>query len=249
MTDDAPGHDFGWLSDDDLDAVLRTLRIAACDSDDRSCPLPRQRDYARAMAGAALCGVGERLWHDHMFAISPHEVDAGKLTAALIDNQHSSGGWATIPQRLQATHDRLMILTSALTHFSGAHGLSDHGSAATAIAAQLTAAAITLITATAEYDVLHAPGPAKDALSQARRELQTLTGSLGRIIETAPTASADDNCQRCAASAAIGGILCVCGHDWSCHPTGPGPKEPCSHCSCQDMRTPDDPNPADRSGH
>jgi hypothetical protein len=51
----------------------------------------------------------------------------------------------------------------------------------------------------------------------------------------------DDDCPRCEASRMIGGILCVCGHDWSCHDGSPAESEPCSHCSCEDMRAPGDP--------
>lgn len=47
-------------------------------------------------------------------------------------------------------------------------------------------------------------------------------------------------CQRCAFSAATGGILCLCGHDWGCHPDDVAGGEPCSHCSCQDMETAED---------
>ena len=52
---------------------------------------------------------------------------------------------------------------------------------------------------------------------------------------------ADEDCPRCEASRDIGGILCVCGHDWSCHDSSLSKSEPCSHCSCEDMREPDDP--------
>lgn len=42
-------------------------------------------------------------------------------------------------------------------------------------------------------------------------------------------------CERCDISRAFGGILCVCGHDWSCHDGAPGGAEPCTHCSCAQM--------------
>ncbi|WP_026423304.1 hypothetical protein [Actinokineospora inagensis] len=48
-------------------------------------------------------------------------------------------------------------------------------------------------------------------------------------------------CERCAFSVAIGGILCLCGHDWACHDGSPSLGEPCTHCQCQDMRAPSDP--------
>ncbi|WP_108999055.1 hypothetical protein [Streptomyces rishiriensis] len=43
-------------------------------------------------------------------------------------------------------------------------------------------------------------------------------------------------CSICSFSAASGGILCTCGHDWSCHPTNAERDEPCSHCPCSDMQ-------------
>lgn len=48
-----------------------------------------------------------------------------------------------------------------------------------------------------------------------------------------------DQCERCEIAKQIGGIVCVCGHDWGCHSGTPSQAEPCSHCPCQDMRTPD----------
>ena len=53
----------------------------------------------------------------------------------------------------------------------------------------------------------------------------------------------EDGCGTCTATRALGGIICVCGHDWSCHPGPVGRSEPCSHCSCPDMRTESDPEP------
>jgi hypothetical protein len=50
----------------------------------------------------------------------------------------------------------------------------------------------------------------------------------------------DGQCTRCRISQQIGGILCVCGHDWGCHGDTPQHTEPCSHCACQNMRTPDE---------
>ncbi|MET8697160.1 hypothetical protein ABZV65_31995 [Streptomyces bauhiniae] len=43
-------------------------------------------------------------------------------------------------------------------------------------------------------------------------------------------------CNICSFSAAEGGILCACGHDWSCHLGKAGQGEPCSHCPCADMQ-------------
>ncbi|WP_405669653.1 hypothetical protein [Streptomyces sp. NBC_01530] len=43
-------------------------------------------------------------------------------------------------------------------------------------------------------------------------------------------------CNICSFSAANGGILCACGHDWSCHPGEVRQGEPCSHCACTDMQ-------------
>ncbi|MCT9113042.1 hypothetical protein N4G69_47270 [Streptomyces mirabilis] len=43
-------------------------------------------------------------------------------------------------------------------------------------------------------------------------------------------------CNICSFSAAIGGILCACGHDWTCHPGDVRHGEPCSHCPCTDMQ-------------
>ncbi|WP_406490458.1 hypothetical protein OHB06_51830 [Streptomyces sp. NBC_01604] len=43
-------------------------------------------------------------------------------------------------------------------------------------------------------------------------------------------------CNICSFSAANGGILCACGHDWSCHPGDAGQGEPCSHCPCTGMQ-------------
>ncbi|WP_329112899.1 hypothetical protein [Streptomyces sp. NBC_01465] len=45
-------------------------------------------------------------------------------------------------------------------------------------------------------------------------------------------------CNVCSVSAAHGGILCTCGHDWSCHPGRPCEQEPCSHCDCKNMQDP-----------
>jgi hypothetical protein len=42
-------------------------------------------------------------------------------------------------------------------------------------------------------------------------------------------------CTVCSLSAAHGGILCSCGHDWTCHPGEAGVGEPCSHCPCANM--------------
>ncbi|MGI5461225.1 hypothetical protein ACQEWB_50390 [Streptomyces sp. CA-249302] len=42
-------------------------------------------------------------------------------------------------------------------------------------------------------------------------------------------------CDVCSVSAAAGGILCSCGHDWSCHPGEVLQGEPCSHCPCTNM--------------
>ncbi|MFJ9589705.1 hypothetical protein [Streptomyces acidicola] len=42
-------------------------------------------------------------------------------------------------------------------------------------------------------------------------------------------------CDICFLSAANGGILCACGHDWSCHPGEVLQGEPCSHCPCTNM--------------
>ncbi|MGW7574676.1 hypothetical protein [Streptomyces sp. NPDC054765] len=43
-------------------------------------------------------------------------------------------------------------------------------------------------------------------------------------------------CNVCSFSAATGGLLCTCGHDWSCHPGDVALGEPCSHCACPDMQ-------------
>ncbi|RZB19628.1 hypothetical protein StrepF001_12955 [Streptomyces sp. F001] len=43
-------------------------------------------------------------------------------------------------------------------------------------------------------------------------------------------------CNICSFSAANGGILCACGHDWSCHPGEVRQGEPCSHCACTNMQ-------------
>jgi hypothetical protein len=43
-------------------------------------------------------------------------------------------------------------------------------------------------------------------------------------------------CNICSFAAANGGMLCECGHDWTCHPGSPSQPEPCSHCACADMR-------------
>ncbi|MEH1017916.1 hypothetical protein V6U90_33275, partial [Micromonospora sp. CPCC 206060] len=45
----------------------------------------------------------------------------------------------------------------------------------------------------------------------------------------------EPECERCAFSAAAGGILCVCGHDWGCHGDVDG-VEPCKHCKCANMQ-------------
>jgi hypothetical protein len=42
-------------------------------------------------------------------------------------------------------------------------------------------------------------------------------------------------CNICSLSATNGGILCACGHDWTCHPGEVGRGEPCSHCPCTNM--------------
>ncbi|MER6385454.1 hypothetical protein [Streptomyces sp. NPDC001250] len=55
----------------------------------------------------------------------------------------------------------------------------------------------------------------------------------------APTASPQSDraaCAVCSFSAAHGGLLCVCGHDWSCHPGKVADGEPCSHCACPSMQ-------------
>ncbi|MGQ4727706.1 MULTISPECIES: hypothetical protein [Streptomyces] len=49
---------------------------------------------------------------------------------------------------------------------------------------------------------------------------------------TQPTSAA---CNVCSFAASVGGLLCECGHDWSCHPGMPGEGEPCSHCPCPNM--------------
>ncbi|MFJ8536869.1 hypothetical protein [Streptomyces sp. NPDC093591] len=43
-------------------------------------------------------------------------------------------------------------------------------------------------------------------------------------------------CNVCSFSAAHGGMLCACGHDWSCHPGNVTEGEPCSHCACPSMQ-------------
>lgn len=50
--------------------------------------------------------------------------------------------------------------------------------------------------------------------------------------------AATTGCERCEFSRATGGIVCVCGHDWSCHDGAPSSGEPCTHCPCTDMRDP-----------
>jgi hypothetical protein len=59
-----------------------------------------------------------------------------------------------------------------------------------------------------------------------------------RLPTTQPqTEPVAEECARCAFSSATGGILCVCGHDWGCH--ADGTTEPCKHCPCPDMCTPE----------
>jgi hypothetical protein len=44
------------------------------------------------------------------------------------------------------------------------------------------------------------------------------------------------DCEVCAFAVTNEGILCRCGHDWSCHPDAEDKTEPCSHCGCSSMQ-------------
>ncbi|MFJ8077043.1 hypothetical protein ACIQ7Q_24660 [Streptomyces sp. NPDC096176] len=56
--------------------------------------------------------------------------------------------------------------------------------------------------------------------------------SLQALSTPQPTSG---SCNACSFAAATGGLLCLCGHDWSCHPGNPAEGEPCSHCPCPTM--------------
>lgn len=56
------------------------------------------------------------------------------------------------------------------------------------------------------------------------------------LLNSAGRTPAGEDCQQCAFSAASGGILCGCGHDWGCH-SGSAGQEPCTHCGCPNMQT------------
>ncbi|MFF9364518.1 hypothetical protein [Streptomyces griseoluteus] len=59
-----------------------------------------------------------------------------------------------------------------------------------------------------------------------------------QLLPASPSRPQPQNpaCNICSFSAATGGILCACGHDWSCHPGKAGESEPCSHCACAGMQ-------------
>jgi hypothetical protein len=58
-------------------------------------------------------------------------------------------------------------------------------------------------------------------------------------MRSATAAEAPIDFRKCALSAATGGILCICDHDWSRRGDAPDHTEPCSHCACLDMKTPE----------
>ncbi len=60
-------------------------------------------------------------------------------------------------------------------------------------------------------------------------------------LTTAPPPASAAQCGTCTIAQAHGGIVCECGHDWTCHPTQPDHTEPCSHCPCTTMHAPGDP--------
>lgn len=59
-----------------------------------------------------------------------------------------------------------------------------------------------------------------------------------QLLSPSPSRPQPDSaaCNICSFSAATGGILCACGHDWSCHPGKVSEGEPCSHCACTGMQ-------------
>jgi len=72
-------------------------------------------------------------------------------------------------------------------------------------------------------------------LNRGADTLASLT-ALSAASEAHPSAAPPAiDCETCTTARALGGIICVCGHDWSCHPGPAGRGEPCSHCPCPDM--------------
>ncbi|MBO3741530.1 hypothetical protein [Actinoplanes flavus] len=74
-------------------------------------------------------------------------------------------------------------------------------------------------------------------------QLDALMARMPEAAAPAAPRTSHDECERCAFSAANELITCVCEHDWSCHgdvQENGRLREPCTHCSCPDMRRPDD---------
>jgi hypothetical protein len=44
-----------------------------------------------------------------------------------------------------------------------------------------------------------------------------------------------NGCEACLIGSQLGGLMCKCGHDWTCHPSTSADDEACSHCECKQM--------------
>ncbi|MFJ6384734.1 hypothetical protein ACIQI7_32590 [Kitasatospora sp. NPDC092039] len=82
---------------------------------------------------------------------------------------------------------------------------------------------------------LRSPAPV-EAREAAARCAANSQQTLNRLMLR--SAAPDEPCMRCIVANAAEGIVCICGHDWVCHPTGAQHQEPCSHCDCAQMTTP-----------
>ncbi|MGA6227232.1 hypothetical protein ACPESV_43685 [Streptomyces umbrinus] len=76
-------------------------------------------------------------------------------------------------------------------------------------------------------------------LNQGRSGLpRELLERLPEVLLAPPASPQPDSaaCNVCSFSAVHGGLLCLCGHDWSCHPGKAADGEPYSHCACPSMQ-------------
>ncbi|MFE2128660.1 hypothetical protein [Streptomyces amritsarensis] len=89
-----------------------------------------------------------------------------------------------------------------------------------------------------EYAHMEMPaGAPMGAREAAARSAANAQQSLKRLMQARGGRSGEP-CMVCITARAIGGIVCACGHDWSCHPTKPDRSEPCGHCDCAEMLDP-----------
>lgn len=138
MTDNG----FDYLSTDELLSLLARLGVASPSSDSSdSPPITGIDDMTRAMIGASLAGVGERLLNDH----DVHKPDhVGDDVHAVHD---TVAGYSDAEARLRALINRLHRNTTTLTNFGQRVDASLPLAPLLQAAAHMTTAAEHLVTA------------------------------------------------------------------------------------------------------